>query len=81
MDSIKLPTSEFTNLQSVYTGQDITMKLTARVINRELENGSEYIVLIPEVIELLRDEKRVNPSEVLLASIDQKLGMANNPIP
>lgn len=81
MEYIKLAVSDFMELAPVYTGQHITMKLTAQVINRELENGVERVVLIPEVIELIRDEKRANPSEVLLSSIDRKLGMAATPVP
>jgi hypothetical protein len=81
MEPIKLSTAEFPDIGVVYTGQDITFKMTARVINRELENGTEYIVLIPEVLDMIRDEKRVNPSEILLAGIDKKLGLINTPIP
>jgi len=80
MDAIKLSSSEFPELAALYSGQEITMKLTARVISRELTNGKEYISMIPEVIEVIRDERRVNPSEILLSNINQKLGMVNTPI-
>jgi hypothetical protein len=55
--------------------------MTARIINRELEDGVEYIQMIPEVLEMIRDERKVNPSEILLAGIDKKLGLMNSPTP
>jgi hypothetical protein len=81
MEPIELAVNDFPQIGTVYTGQEITFKMTARIINRELEDGIEYIQMIPEVLEMIRDERKVNPSEILLAGIDKKLGLMNSPTP
>lgn len=70
--------SDYPNLAKLINGQDVVLKMKVRAGTKTLTGQGEYITLQPESIDMEESERRMNPTEVLLASINDNL--ARQPI-
>ena len=68
--------SDYPNLAKLINGQDITLKIKARVGSKILGGQGEYISFSPDSIDF---EETIKPSvqEILLASLNQSSNMQN----
>lgn len=70
--------SDYPSLSKLINGQDVVLKVRVRAGSKTLTGQGEYITLQPESIDLEESEKRLSPSEIMLASINDSL--ARQPI-
>ena len=72
--------SDYPHFAKLINGQDITLRIKAKVGAKILGGQGEYISFSPDSIDF-EEERKPSIQEVLLASIDKSLNMTNQPIP
>jgi hypothetical protein len=75
--------SDYPHLAKLINGQEVTLRVKARVGAKILGGQGEYISFSPDSIDY-EEDRRPSVQEVMMASllsIDQSLGKTNNPIP
>lgn len=68
-----LSLSDYPSLGKLINGQEITLKVKVRAGTKTLTGQGEYITLMPDMIDFDEEPRRLSPSEVLLASINDSM--------